>query len=192
VHDRGARLLCVQWNYIDFLVVVGGYVSMIPGVGNISALRIVRVLRPLRTLNRLVGLRVIVLTLLHSLRSLGHVALLILFLFTVYAIVGVQVRRCGTAARVRGSGCGVVWDGVMSCVIGCVSLQMFKGALRRRCYDVTAPTNDDLINGFCSSSSFGATCADGFVCTHGGCVCVLRCARPPLNRVAAASRSGAV
>ncbi len=43
---------------MDFIVVVGGFISLIPGVGNIAALRIVRVLRPLRTLNRLKELRV--------------------------------------------------------------------------------------------------------------------------------------
>ncbi len=30
-----------QWNYIDFLVVLFGYISLAPGVGSISALRVV-------------------------------------------------------------------------------------------------------------------------------------------------------
>ncbi len=81
-----------QWNYIDFVVVLGGYLSLLPGVGNISALRIVRVLRPLRTLNRVKKLRIIVLTLLGSMRQLANVAVLILFLFTIYSIIGLQVQ----------------------------------------------------------------------------------------------------
>ncbi len=81
-----------QWNYIDFLVVLGGYLSLLPGVGNISTLRIIRVLRPLRTLNRIKKLRIIVLTLLGSMKQLANVAVLIMFLFTIYSIIGLQVQ----------------------------------------------------------------------------------------------------
>jgi hypothetical protein len=39
-----------QWNYIDFLVVLFGYISLAPGVGSISALRVVSWVRPQGTL----------------------------------------------------------------------------------------------------------------------------------------------
>ena len=81
----------MQWNYIDFVVVIFGFVSLLPGVGKISAFRIVRVLRPLKTLNKFKGLRIIVLTLLGSFSSLSQAMVLVLFLFTVYAIICVQV-----------------------------------------------------------------------------------------------------
>ena len=48
----------LQWNWIDFVVVIGGYISLLPGIGNISALRIIRVMRPLRTLKRIKKLKV--------------------------------------------------------------------------------------------------------------------------------------
>ena len=83
--------LTLQWNYIDFVVVIAGFFTLIPGIGNASALRIIRVLRPLRTLNRLKRLRVLVETLLKSMGQLFNVAVLILFLFTIYSIVGLQV-----------------------------------------------------------------------------------------------------
>ncbi len=100
--------VCLQWNYIDFIVVLGGYLSLLPGVGNVSGIRIIRVLRPLRTLNRLRKLRVIVLTLLGSIKQLANVGVLLLFLFTIYSIVGVQVRcvrgcTLFVAARVHAS-----------------------------------------------------------------------------------------
>ena len=89
--------VCWQWNYVDFAVVVFGFLGLLPGVGNVSAFRVVRVLRPLKTLNKMKGLRVIVLTLLGSLSQLGQAVVLILFLFTVYSIICVQVRKLACA-----------------------------------------------------------------------------------------------
>lgn len=43
--------LADRWNWLDFIVVVIGYVSKLPKVDNLSALRTFRVLRPLRTLS---------------------------------------------------------------------------------------------------------------------------------------------
>ena len=94
-----ACLCALQWNYIDFVVVVFGFIALLPGVGKISAFRVVRVLRPLKTLNKMKGLRIIVLTLLGSLSKLGQAALLILFLFTVYSIICVQVCPGGRVVQ---------------------------------------------------------------------------------------------
>lgn len=43
------------WNWIDFLVVILGWLGMIPNMGNFTALRTIRVLRPLRTMSRIPG-----------------------------------------------------------------------------------------------------------------------------------------
>jgi hypothetical protein len=43
------------WNLLDFFVVCLGYLSLIPGVSNLSSLRTFRVLRPLRTLSSIPG-----------------------------------------------------------------------------------------------------------------------------------------
>jgi len=80
-----------SWNCMDFFIVFAGYIGMLPGIGNISAFRIIRVLRPLRTINRLPGLKLIVNTLLISLKSLGSVAGLLGFLMVIFAITGLQL-----------------------------------------------------------------------------------------------------
>jgi hypothetical protein len=123
-----ACVAVVQWNYVDFIVVVGGFLSLLPGVGNFSALRIIRVLRPLRTLNRLKGLRVIVVTLMDSMKALGQVVILVLFLFTIYAIVGLQVgprRRFDVLPHLFGVMCVmcVTCCRVLSCVVSCAAVQ---------------------------------------------------------------------
>lgn len=56
-----------------------------------GAFRALRVLRPLRTIRRLRGLRIIVNTLLKSLPDLLNVMVLLAFLFTVFAILGLQL-----------------------------------------------------------------------------------------------------
>jgi hypothetical protein len=46
------------WNWLDFLVVAGGLMALVPGVPNVSVLRAFRVLRPLRSLRALPKLKV--------------------------------------------------------------------------------------------------------------------------------------
>ena len=72
-----------RWNWIDFLVVVFGYASMLPSVSKLSGVRVFRVLRPLRTLTSLPSLRVIVQSLLASLPALLSVAMMACFIFIV-------------------------------------------------------------------------------------------------------------
>ena len=57
-----------QWNYLDFVVVVVGYLGLLPSVGNVSAIRIFRVLRALRTLTLVPSLNVIV----RAMLQVGH------------------------------------------------------------------------------------------------------------------------
>ena len=49
-----------RWTWIDVLVVVMGYLALVPGVSTLSGVRVFRVLRPLRTLTSLPALRLIV------------------------------------------------------------------------------------------------------------------------------------
>lgn len=65
------------WNLIDGFLVIGGWLTYLPFVGedsNLSSIRVVRVLRPLRTINSIKGLRVSVLLLLLLLSACGSVA----------------------------------------------------------------------------------------------------------------------
>jgi hypothetical protein len=67
-----------------------------------------RVLRPLRSVNRLPSLRVIISTMLDSFRGMLSVLVLVLFLFVIYGIIGVQFfngalhNRCYAAGELPG------------------------------------------------------------------------------------------
>ncbi len=80
-----------SWNILDFIIVISSFINLFPGVTNISPLRILRVLRPLRAINNVPGLKIMVDTLLSSMRALGNVAILISFLMTIFAIMGLQL-----------------------------------------------------------------------------------------------------
>ena len=126
-HFAFSRDGCVQWNYIDFIVVVFGYLSFIPGVGKVSAFRAIRVLRPLKTLNKMKGMRVIVMTLLNSMGHLWQAVLLILFLFTVYSIICVQVRhgngfKTGGIRRCVSVTSGAACPPLLTLCVGCVTV----------------------------------------------------------------------
>ena len=62
-----------SWSILDFLVVVFGWISILIGGNNISAIRTLRILRPLRTINFLRGLRILVQSILKSLPRLFDV-----------------------------------------------------------------------------------------------------------------------
>ena len=68
--------------------------------GNFTAIRILRILRPLRVVNKVPALRIMVQTLITSMSGLFDVFVLMMFLFIIYAIIGIQLwkgvlrRRC--------------------------------------------------------------------------------------------------
>jgi hypothetical protein len=79
------------WNWLDFTVVVVSYMSEIPGVDNVSALRTFRVLRPLRTLTAIPSMRALINSLFKSLPNMQYVILLMLFLPIVFGVIAVQL-----------------------------------------------------------------------------------------------------
>jgi hypothetical protein len=81
------------WNCLDFGVVFIGWIGLLPGVANLTALRAVRVLRPLRSVNSVRGMKVIVQSLLNSIPFLANVVLFLLFVFIVFAIIGVTFLK---------------------------------------------------------------------------------------------------
>lgn len=81
------------WNWLDFLVVVTGLITLAMGSedNNLSFLRTVRVLRPLRTLSAMPGMRVLVNTVFLSLhRLMQDVVIMAFFLLTVFGILGLH------------------------------------------------------------------------------------------------------
>ncbi|KAF0293556.1 Sodium channel protein type 10 subunit alpha [Amphibalanus amphitrite] len=79
------------WNWLDFIVVVLGYVTLFVNLGNLAGLRTFRVLRALKTVSIMPGLRTIINALLNSLTQLVEVMSLTLFCLMVFALFALQV-----------------------------------------------------------------------------------------------------
>ena len=57
------------WNWLDFIVVVTGWLESVEGIPNVSLLRVFRVLRPLRALTRFPAMRTLVQVLIRPLAT---------------------------------------------------------------------------------------------------------------------------
>ncbi len=89
VAPRFERYFRDGWNLFDFSVLV---LALIPATGQFALIaRLARLLRVLRLVTVVPQLRVIVATLIRSLPGLGHVMLLLLVLYYVYAVAGVHL-----------------------------------------------------------------------------------------------------
>lgn len=87
------------WNVFDFIIVLGSFVDIVyqdvnPGLkfqlsGNFF--RLFRVMRLIKLLNRGEGIRTLLWTFLKSFQALPYVALLIVMLFFIYAVIGMQM-----------------------------------------------------------------------------------------------------
>uniref|UniRef100_A0A8C5CR53 Voltage-dependent L-type calcium channel subunit alpha n=1 Tax=Gadus morhua TaxID=8049 RepID=A0A8C5CR53_GADMO len=87
------------WNVFDFVIVIGSVVdvtlSEVDSKENMSVsitfFRLFRVMRLVKLLNRSEGIRNLLWTFIKSFQALPYVALLILMLFFIYAVVGMQI-----------------------------------------------------------------------------------------------------
>uniref|UniRef100_A0A674MR17 Voltage-dependent L-type calcium channel subunit alpha n=1 Tax=Takifugu rubripes TaxID=31033 RepID=A0A674MR17_TAKRU len=87
------------WNVFDFVIVIGSVVDVILSEINssenlsvsVTFFRLFRVMRLVKLLNRSEGIRNLLWTFIKSLQALPYVALLILMLFFIYAVVGMQI-----------------------------------------------------------------------------------------------------
>jgi hypothetical protein len=91
--SHGKSYLRDSWNVLDFIIVLTSTIALLPFGGslNVSAIRTFRVLRPLKTLSALPGLQLIVKSLLASIPALSSVIVLIMFVFTIFGILGNQL-----------------------------------------------------------------------------------------------------
>eukprot|EP00050_Salpingoeca_kvevrii_P002109 m.186932 g.186932 ORF g.186932 m.186932 type:complete len:1593 (-) comp10537_c4_seq1:430-5208(-) len=80
-----------KWNWLDFIVVLLGYLALVPSVGNYSAIRVFRVFRALRAVTAIPGLRILVASLLASFGSLFNVLAIVIFVVSFAAILAVQL-----------------------------------------------------------------------------------------------------
>lgn len=80
------------WNVLDFFIVLVSLVSFFPG-GNQSSLkafRTARILRPLRSIRKLKSMRILITSFIASIPGVLNVCIFMGFMFTIFAIVGVQ------------------------------------------------------------------------------------------------------
>ncbi|KAJ8260254.1 hypothetical protein GJAV_G00178840 [Gymnothorax javanicus] len=99
------------WNILDFVIVFMGlftivldFINHISGVEapvgekgggfDMKALRAFRVLRPLRLVSGVPSLQVVMNSILKAMLPLFHIALLVFFMVTIYAIVGLELFKC--------------------------------------------------------------------------------------------------
>lgn len=68
---------------------------------NLSAIRTIRILRPLRSIKSIPGLRILVSSLLDSLPYLGNVVVFLLYLLTIFGILGLQLFSGANESRCR-------------------------------------------------------------------------------------------
>ncbi|GLV39288.1 Ca[2+]-channel protein alpha[[1]] subunit D [Carabus blaptoides fortunei] len=86
------------WNVFDFIIVLGSFIDIVysevnPGYSMISInfFRLFRVMRLVKLLSRGEGIRTLLWTFIKSFQALPYVALLIVMLFFIYAVIGMQV-----------------------------------------------------------------------------------------------------
>eukprot|EP00927_Polykrikos_kofoidii_P085372 TRINITY_DN9275_c0_g3_i1.p1 TRINITY_DN9275_c0_g3~~TRINITY_DN9275_c0_g3_i1.p1 ORF type:complete len:1882 (-),score=349.70 TRINITY_DN9275_c0_g3_i1:200-5845(-) len=110
------------WNWLDFIVVVSGWIERIPGTGDsgLGWLRLFRVLRPLRSLNAVRPMKVLVNTVISSVPRLANVSVMGAFLFVVFGIIGITLmngifyRRCYTTPEPILSTDGACWHWIVT------------------------------------------------------------------------------
>ncbi|VDK31705.1 unnamed protein product [Taenia asiatica] len=86
------------WNVFDFIIVVGSFVDIVLShiaenskFISINFFRLFRVMRLVKLLSRGEGIRTLLWTFVKSFQALPYVALLILMLFFIYAVIGMQM-----------------------------------------------------------------------------------------------------
>nr|XP_042895043.1 muscle calcium channel subunit alpha-1 [Parasteatoda tepidariorum] len=86
------------WNVFDFIIVLGSFIDIVysevnPGTNIISInfFRLFRVMRLVKLLSRGEGIRTLLWTFIKSFQALPYVALLIVMLFFIYAVIGMQM-----------------------------------------------------------------------------------------------------
>jgi hypothetical protein len=114
------------WNVLDFIIVVSGYLELLSeGSGvSLSALRVLRVLRPLRTISSIRNLKTIIITIFNAVPYLTEVGVVVIFVWLVFAIAGLQLfsgllkRRCfdeGSGVTFNYRGDEILCNGTDSC-----------------------------------------------------------------------------
>lgn len=97
------------WNVFDFIIVLGSFIDIVysevnqtkntggptksTSIISINFFRLFRVMRLVKLLSRGEGIRTLLWTFIKSFQALPYVALLIVMLFFIYAVIGMQVNK---------------------------------------------------------------------------------------------------
>ena len=86
-----------SWNKFDFTIVLISLANFIPGAdqGSLKSLRTARILRPLRSIGALKSMKILIQTMLKSIPGLFNVCVFLTFLFSIFAILGVNTLAGG-------------------------------------------------------------------------------------------------
>jgi len=88
--ERGSYLR-FGWNWLDFTVVITGWLELAAMNIPVAPLRVVRVLRPLRSMQRVRGMRTLVSCIMNAVPKMALVGMVLLFVMLVWGIIGVQL-----------------------------------------------------------------------------------------------------
>jgi hypothetical protein len=103
------------WNWLDLIVVLTGLIGLLPSVGlNLRFLLVFKVLRPLRSLTVMPQMRLLVNTVLLSIKRLGQFCIMVVFLFSVFSIVGLNFWAGVTYRQCRETK-DPEWDKTLQC-----------------------------------------------------------------------------
>lgn len=87
------------WNTLDFVIVLGSFIDIViseivpkgDSFISITFFRLFRVMRLIKLLSKCEGIRTLLWTFMKSFQALPYVALLIVMLFFIYAVIGMQI-----------------------------------------------------------------------------------------------------
>ena len=91
--DKGSYLR-EGWNLVDFIIVIASLFDIgLPwlNIESVRVLRLIRTIRPLRVISHNHDLKIVVHALLHSLVAIMNVAIVVFFVWLMFAIFGVSV-----------------------------------------------------------------------------------------------------
>ncbi|XP_057317031.1 sodium channel protein 60E-like isoform X2 [Hydractinia symbiolongicarpus] len=137
------------WNWLDFIVVILGYVTMHPAVSDLSGIRTFRVLRALKTISTVKGLKAMVNTLLKSMKMMTDVLILTLFFISIFALIGLQLFPGKLRSR---------------CVRNHANYSVFHESYYSKPGNILLHEGQEVI---CGNASTAWNCPSGYTCTPG-------------------------
>ncbi|XP_018802975.1 PREDICTED: voltage-dependent calcium channel type A subunit alpha-1 isoform X4 [Bactrocera latifrons] len=133
------------WNIMDFIVVVTGFMALLPQKWievDLKTLRAIRVLRPLKLVSGIPSLQVVLKSIIKAMAPLLQIGLLVLFAIVIFAIIG---------------------------------LEFYSGALHKTCYsleDLRRSVKEGESETPCYSDNASMKAAGSFSCDYNTSMCL--------------------